>query len=133
MSTRSGRKTTALATRRTKEGSRAEAGSRAFTPLPASARSAKAPASALEVIHGLVEVLASEIGPEHVRDPELGIGELPEEEVRDAELPARPDQEIRIRQPVRIEHAREELLVDPLGGNAVLAGLGQDAAHRVHD
>src|SRR6185295_10980711 len=126
-----GRKTTALRTRSGKDASRA--GPSAFTSPRGSARSAKAAASALEVIDRLIEMLAPEIGPEGVRDPELRVRELPEQEIRDAEFAAGADQEIRIRQPVRVEHPREELLVDGGGRHPVPARLLDDAAHRVHD
>src|SRR5437667_10449505 len=101
--TRSGRKTTALQRRSVNEGSfagarsgtsAASAGTAAFTAAPGSARSAKSTASSLEVIDRLVEVLSPEVGPQRIRDPELGVCELPEQEIRDAQLSARPDQEI---------------------------------------
>src|SRR5689334_19944132 len=136
MRTRSGRKTTALTTRRTKLGSRgrtAAPGGSGFTPARDSARSAEATASALEVIDRLVEVFAPEIGPENVGHPELRVRELPEQEIGDAKLAAGADQEIGIGKPVRVQHAREELLVDPLRLDPVRARLDQDAADRVHD
>src|SRR5258706_8849892 len=119
-STSRGRKTTALRTR-------------SLNPLRGSARSAKSTAAALEVIDRLVEVLAAEVGPQHVRDPELRVRELPEQEVRDPELPAGADQEIRVGQPVRVQHPREGLLVDRGGRDAVSARLIQNTTNRVHD
>src|SRR5439155_3746199 len=129
--TRSGRKTIALATRRSNEGS--FAGVTLGASSRGSARSAKATASSLEVIYRLVEMLPAEVGPQDVRDPEFRVCELPEQKVGDAQLAARSDEEVRIGQPVRVELPREEILVDLLGRDPLLPVLLEDASHRVDD
>src|SRR5687768_611169 len=62
----------------------------------------------------LVEVLAAELRPEHVGHPELRVGDLPEEEVRDAELPRRADAEVHVAHRRVVEARRERRLVDVL-------------------
>src|SRR3972149_514450 len=57
------------------------------------------------------EVDLPESGPVHLDEVELGVGELPEEEVRDPLLPARPQDEVRVRQVARVESARGRALV----------------------
>src|SRR5512147_170933 len=105
----------------------------AAVAAPRSAGPAEAPASMLEVMDRLVEVLAAEIGPERVGDPELGVRRLPEEEVRDAELPARPDEEIGIGETVGVELVLDERFVDA-GERQVLLPVGlHDAPHGVDD
>ena len=55
---------------------------------------------------GLEEVRRPEIGPEDRRDPDLGVGDLPEQEVRDPHLAARPDEQVGIGQAGGVEMAR---------------------------
>src|SRR5262245_22940397 len=71
----------------------------ATAPLPGSGRACTRlvhppePAVAFLVVrHGLVEMAAAEIRPQRVRDPHLGVGELPEHEVGDAHLTAGADE-----------------------------------------
>src|SRR5262245_61390374 len=56
----------------------------------------EAPLALLVVADRLEQVLAGEIRPEDRREPEFRVGDLPEQEVRDPHLAARPDQEIRL-------------------------------------
>src|SRR5947207_3746726 len=49
------------------------------------------------------------------RDPDLAVGDLPEEEVGDAHLAARADQQIRVRQAGGAEARSQRLLVDLFG------------------
>src|SRR5262245_66005453 len=51
---------------------------------------------ALEFGDGSIEIDRSEVRPERRRDPELCVGDLPQKEVRDPHLAARPDQQIGI-------------------------------------
>src|SRR5215467_9115434 len=53
----------------------------------------KAAVPPLKVGHGLIEMPASEIGPQGVGDPELRVCHLPQQKVRQAHLAARADQE----------------------------------------
>src|SRR5437867_13246031 len=65
-------------------------------------------AVALLVRDNRVEQIApAEIGPQRLGDPNLGVGDLPEEEVADAHLAARADQQIRIRLAGGVEELAE--------------------------
>src|SRR5437870_5781235 len=44
----------------------------------------------------VVELLRTEVGPERVREQQLGVGALPEQEVRDSFLAGRPDDQVGI-------------------------------------
>src|SRR5438105_2244289 len=104
------------------------AGSRAATTRirdqnPLGARSlspAEAAAAARIVLQCGAEIGLAEVGPEAVDEGELGVGELPEEEVRDAKLAGSADEEIRVGHVGRVEVLGEELLVDVLGLDAGL-------------
>src|SRR5262245_29914384 len=50
---------------------------------------AEAPVAVLEVGDGVEEVLAAEVGPEHVGEVQLRVRHLPQQIVRDAGLPRR--------------------------------------------
>ncbi len=50
-----------------------------------------------------------EIGPEHIQEDQLGIGALPEEEIRQALLSARADQQIRVGHHCRRQETTEGL------------------------
>ena len=53
------------------------------------------PALALLVVgHRLQQVAAPEVGPQHVGDPDLRVGDLPEQEVADAHLAAGADEQV---------------------------------------
>jgi len=47
----------------------------------------EAPFAALELLYCFKEVLAAKVGPEHFGEDEFGIGDLPQQEVRDSILP----------------------------------------------
>src|SRR3954447_12809501 len=47
---------------------------------------AVAPLARLEVDDGLEEMPPAKIGPQHLRHVDLGVGDLPEKEIRDAQL-----------------------------------------------
>src|SRR5712692_7481627 len=63
----------------------------------------------------LEEMALAEVRPESRSDPDLGVRDLPQQEVGDAHLPARADEQIRIRQAGRSQPRPERLLVDLLG------------------
>src|SRR5258706_3713060 len=69
----------------------------------------------LELGDRLEEMPRAEVRPENGRDVDLRVGDLPEQIVRDAHLPAGADQEVRIRQSGRVEARGDGLLVDVLG------------------
>src|SRR5262245_5201001 len=64
------------------------------------------------------KVLLAEVRPQRVGDPDLGIRDLTQQEVADAHLAARPDQEIRIRLTGGVEKVPEVLFVQIRGGDA---------------
>jgi hypothetical protein len=63
-------------------------------------------------------VLPAEVGPEHVGEVQLGVGQLPEQVVGQAVLPRGADQEVRVGHVGQVEVAGQCLLVDPGGVQA---------------
>src|SRR5947209_867945 len=80
---------------------------------------------------GFVETRFVEIGPQCVRHPDFGIGDLPEKKVADAEFSARADQEIGIRKAGGIKIITEFLFRDRCSG--LLSSVGQNPVHGVDD
>ena len=75
----------------------------ARAPLP---RLASEPALASgELEEGRVERGRPEVGPEGLAEVELGVGRLPDEEVREALLAAGPDHEVGVGQAGRVQDA----------------------------
>ena len=62
-----------------------------------------------------------EIRPQRVAEIQLGVSEVPQQEIADAMIAAGADEEVGIRRLAELQLAREALLVDVLGGNAPLA------------
>ena len=56
-----------------------------------SVEAAEAPVPALVLAHRVEEVLTAEVGPEHVGEHQLAVGQLPQQEVGDAVLARRAD------------------------------------------
>src|SRR5436309_3039923 len=77
----------------------------------------------------VVEIADGEVGPQHRRRPHLGVGDLPEQEVRYPQLPAGADQEVRIGMVRRVEARRDGGLVYGIRSEAV----ADDAPHGVDD
>src|SRR5215510_8505222 len=102
-------------------------------PADLLAREPEAALAPLEVRDRLHEVLLAELRPHRLRRVELGVGYLPEEEVRDPRLGARADQEVRVRQLRVVEVGGEGLLVEALGVDLAALGVAQEAARRVDD
>src|SRR5436190_23739832 len=79
-----------------------------------------------------MQVLPAEVRPVTLDEEELRVRELPEEGARDAQLSGRPDQQVGIRHPGRVEELAEEVLAELLRLDARLArpprGLDQLAA-----
>src|SRR5688572_22877001 len=88
--TKSGTSTTALATRLSIEPA-AGAGVAATVPTSDPTESTR---TALELRDGAVQVEGAEVRPQRGRDEELGVRDLPEQEIGDPHLPARPDEEV---------------------------------------
>src|SRR5438309_4744353 len=65
-------------------------------PLELSRGPPEATLALLEEVERLQVLTLAEVGPQRVRDVDLGVGELPEEEVAESHLAARPDEEIGI-------------------------------------
>src|SRR6266850_5491630 len=128
MATNTGMKRTALRIRTGRGASRETS-----APATRSVRAAKAAASALEVIDRLVEVFAAEVRPQGIRDPEFGVGKLPEKEIGNAKLSAGPDQQVRVGQPVGVEAPREIVLVDSRERDAALPHVFHHPADGVDD
>ena len=57
---------------------------------------AEAPIAALVLADRVEEVLAAEVGPQHVGEHQLAVGELPQQEVRDAVLTRGADHQVGI-------------------------------------
>src|SRR3954454_18126010 len=78
-----------------------------------SIRSAPEPALARGVFReGEVEVVGAEVGPQGLRDDELRVGRLPDQEVGQAMLAAGSNDEVRIRKVGRVELLGEGRFVD---------------------
>src|SRR5919108_2918878 len=71
----------------------------------ATSDSTEAPVAALVIGDGAIEVGGTEVGPERGRHPELGVGDLPQEEVGHPHLAAGANQQIGVRHAVRVERA----------------------------
>ena len=86
-----------------------------FTPAATDGADAAETAIALLVgEHAFEQVAAAEVRPQRVGHPDLGIGDLPQQEVADAHLAARANQQVRIGLAGRVEKAREALFVQVL-------------------
>src|SRR5919199_604534 len=81
---------------------------------------AEAAAAARIVLQGGAEIRLAEVRPQGVDEDELGVRELPEQEVRDAKLARGADQQVRIRHVGLVQAGRKRLLVDLVGFDAVL-------------
>src|SRR5438105_7680922 len=68
---------------------------------------------------GLVEILHREVRPERGRRPHLRVGDLPQKEVRYAQLAAGADEEVRVRMVRRVQARRDRRLVDVIRLHAV--------------
>src|ERR671918_1039352 len=75
----------------------------------------EAPAPPLKIRDGAVEVAGAEIGPQDRGHPEFGVGDLPQEEVRDPHLATRTDEQIWVGHSIRIERPADVRLGDVLG------------------
>src|SRR6266480_1342074 len=75
----------------------------------------EAPVAALVIGDGAIEVDGAEVRPERRRHPELGVGDLPQQEVGNAHLAAGPDEQIGIGHAVGVERAADVRLRHRVG------------------
>src|SRR5215203_5565805 len=75
---------------------------------------APAPGPGPERLQSPQKLLGGEVGPQRFRHVELGVGYLPEQEVRDAQLAAGPDQQVDLGYVGGVEVTGERHLVDVL-------------------
>src|SRR5262245_37738352 len=87
--------------------------------------------AALILGDGPVEIDLRKVRPEDRGDPQLRVGDLPQEEIRDPHLPAGPDEEIRIRHVSRVERLGDVLLADLLGIELARAHLAREGPHGI--
>ena len=71
--------------------------------------------AALEALDGLVQVGFGEVGPVGVAEIELGIGDLPEQIVRDAQLATRADEQVGVGHEARLQVLGDGFLGDVFG------------------
>src|SRR5216117_735559 len=102
---------------------------------------AEPPVPSLVVEDGLEQVTPRDVGPEDRRNVQLGVGELPQQEIGEPAFTGRPDQQVRVAPGRRIELGANRVLVDVLESLDALEHLfgeearrpGQLAARRVGD
>src|SRR5215203_7565735 len=80
---------------------------------------APAPGPGPERLEGPQELIGREVGPQRIRHVELGVGYLPEQEVRDAQLAAGTDHQVDLGYVGGVEVTGEGHLVDVLRGETV--------------
>src|SRR5436190_19606552 len=66
-------------------------------------------------LQGALDLALVKVGPIHRRRVELGVGCLPEEEVREAHFAGRPDHEVRLGQAMNVQVALKELFIESVG------------------
>ena len=102
-----------------------------FSRVQRSFHAAKAPVAPLELRQGRVHVALGKVRPEHVGEIQLRVRALPGQEVTQALLSARADDEVGVRNAGRIQIAAEHILRELRRGTG-LVGLGIPA-HGVQD
>ena len=81
----------------------------------------------------LPQVTAVEVRPQRVEEDHLGIGRLPEQEVRGPLLPRGPDEEVDVGHPRLGQVAGDGPLIDPVGVDPPRPGVLGDPHDRVGD
>src|SRR5258705_3205548 len=99
--------------------------------VSATSHLSKASRPALELGDGAIEIDGPEIGPESRGHPELRVGDLPQEKVRDPHLAARADQEIGIGDVGGVERLADLLFRDLLGLELPRHDLARQRPERV--
>jgi len=104
-------------------------------PSPGAARScavaAETPLAAGEIVDCPLQLGFAEIGPQAFGEVELGIGELPQQEVADAALAAGADAQVGLGQFAQLGEGVDEVDIDGFGVEAAVADLLGDQAHGV--
>src|SRR5690349_15886407 len=80
-----------------------------------------------------LEVRHVEIGPQRLADVQLGVGQIPQQEIADAVIATGADEQIRIADLRERELARETLLVDLLGTQRTARDLRRQAPRGLQD
>src|ERR1700685_676 len=105
-----------------------------FDPARASVlQSAEAPIAGGEVLEGLEQFRATEVRPARLRDPELRVTDLPEQEIADAHLACRADHKVRVDHAGRVEMRCDQVLADVVGVRLTGLDLSRDLADGVDD
>src|SRR3954469_16356105 len=107
----SGRPTIVTSTREIRGGTTAPAGAGAALLVAALAAAEAAPAAGV-VVESRAKLVLAEVRPERVDEDELGVGELPQEEIGDPQLTGGANQEVWVGHLGRVQVRRECLLVD---------------------
>src|SRR5262245_54541804 len=100
--TESGMPTTAVSNRLARAGESPAIRGVVTATTAATSHPTEPPRPALEVRERAIELGRAEVRPQGGGHPELGVGDLPQEEVRHPHLAAGPDQQIRIGDAVRV-------------------------------
>src|SRR6185503_8499593 len=95
--------------------------------------STEASLALLEIGERLEVLTLAEIRPQRVGDVDLGVGELPEEEVADAHLAAGPDEQVRIGDALGGEMVLDRAGVDLVGLELAAPHAARDGARRPRD
>src|SRR6266571_2086256 len=91
---------------------------------------AEPPVPPLIVEDGLEQVTPRDVGPEDRRDVQLGVGELPQQEIGEPAFTGRPDQQVRVAPGRRVELGANGVLVDVLESLDALEHLFGKQARR---
>src|SRR5215470_4332588 len=129
--TNSGMPTAAVSRRLPKLTDRPGNSSAVTATTPPTSHPTEAPLAAMKVRDRAIQLQRAEIGPQRRRDPQLGVRDLPQEEVRDPHLAARANEQIGIRNPTGVEGAADVGLRDVLGIQLARADLAGEHAKRV--
>src|SRR4029079_2076035 len=97
---------------------------------PGSSSAPEAPRAARVLEERVVECLRPEVRPQDVAEHELRVGALPDQEVADPLLAARPDEEVGGRHPRGVQGVRDGALIDRLGRDAT-RGQPSEGVHEL--
>src|SRR5438105_1851315 len=133
MSRKTGSRTRALATRFSNAGLQDRPRATLAVTTISMSHAAEPSRPALEFENRFVERARGEVRPEVGGDPELGVRDLPQEEVRDPHLAARPDEEIGIGHVRRVQRATHVLLGDVRGIELSVLHVRRETPERVEE
>src|SRR3972149_3335170 len=91
-------------------------------------RTTEPPLPLLELNERGEEVIASEVGPQDIREVELGVRRLPEQKIRKPLLTAGPDDQVGIREIRRVQLGGERRVVNGVGRQVAVPRTGGEAA-----